>query len=325
MTKDLENQIVVEEEEVGHFRSPDHFAYPTFAKAARQRADNLQVSIRGTEDAARRRPNWRWKKCRPNMREGGGAQSSGHDDASQGVSPSTVSRQMIFILCRAMPMAWPDPARLSQATKTRPTGSSGRVFPFRNFLWLLLPQARITSLPFGDGAAPAPCRNGQSGMIFQPPLRASSIACFASAWPTPLPRSSSGTQGVIDDDQISAMSGNRSSRRYSPRPLSSSGRANRFLRGRYPSRHPFPFNALRVARRCYRMTAAFETGLANAKGNALSPKCYLLETGRGGRRKTKTAATGNSGAAVQPMALLGAFSGDIAGCVWCAGRPDRDR
>jgi len=45
MTNDLESQIVVEEKKSG-ISDPNHFAYPTFAKAARQRADNLQVSIK---------------------------------------------------------------------------------------------------------------------------------------------------------------------------------------------------------------------------------------------------------------------------------------
>lgn len=36
-------------------------------------------------------------------------------------------------------------------------------------------------------------KNGQSGMIFQPPARACSTACRARAWPTPRPRSASGT------------------------------------------------------------------------------------------------------------------------------------
>lgn len=45
MSKDLENQITVEEKKSG-ISDPNHFAYPTFAKAARQRADNLQISIR---------------------------------------------------------------------------------------------------------------------------------------------------------------------------------------------------------------------------------------------------------------------------------------
>ncbi|MFP5077289.1 flagellar export protein FliJ [Rhizobium sp. YIM 134829] len=45
MTKDLEQQIAFEEKKSG-ITDPAHFAYPTFAKAARQRADNLQVSIR---------------------------------------------------------------------------------------------------------------------------------------------------------------------------------------------------------------------------------------------------------------------------------------
>lgn len=45
MAKELEYQIGVEEKKSG-INDPNHFAYPTFAKAARQRADNLQVTIR---------------------------------------------------------------------------------------------------------------------------------------------------------------------------------------------------------------------------------------------------------------------------------------
>ncbi|MGX5664779.1 flagellar export protein FliJ [Rhizobium daejeonense] len=45
MAKELESQIAIEEKKTG-ISDPNHFAYPTFAKAARQRADNLQVSIR---------------------------------------------------------------------------------------------------------------------------------------------------------------------------------------------------------------------------------------------------------------------------------------
>ncbi|MCF6367655.1 flagellar export protein FliJ [Rhizobium halophilum] len=45
MAKELEYQIGLEEKKSG-ITDPNHFAYPTFAKAARQRADNLQVSIR---------------------------------------------------------------------------------------------------------------------------------------------------------------------------------------------------------------------------------------------------------------------------------------
>jgi hypothetical protein len=45
MTKELESQIGFEEKKSG-ITDPAHFAYPTFAKAARQRADNLQVSVR---------------------------------------------------------------------------------------------------------------------------------------------------------------------------------------------------------------------------------------------------------------------------------------
>lgn len=45
MAKDLENQIQYEEKKSG-IADPSHFAYSTFAKAARQRSDNLQVSIK---------------------------------------------------------------------------------------------------------------------------------------------------------------------------------------------------------------------------------------------------------------------------------------
>lgn len=45
MAAELEYQIGAEEKRSG-ITDPSHFAYPTFAKAARQRADNLQVSIR---------------------------------------------------------------------------------------------------------------------------------------------------------------------------------------------------------------------------------------------------------------------------------------
>lgn len=45
MSKELESQIAIEEKKSG-ISDPNHFAYPTFAKAARQRADNLLVSIR---------------------------------------------------------------------------------------------------------------------------------------------------------------------------------------------------------------------------------------------------------------------------------------
>ncbi len=45
MAAELEYQIAAEEKKAG-ITDPSHFAYPTFAKAARQRADNLQHSIR---------------------------------------------------------------------------------------------------------------------------------------------------------------------------------------------------------------------------------------------------------------------------------------
>jgi len=45
MAAELEYQIAAEEKKAG-ITDPTHFAYPTFAKAARQRANNLQESIR---------------------------------------------------------------------------------------------------------------------------------------------------------------------------------------------------------------------------------------------------------------------------------------
>ena len=43
MAKDLEEQIGIEQERSG-IRDASHFAYPTFAKAAMQRRDNLRAS-----------------------------------------------------------------------------------------------------------------------------------------------------------------------------------------------------------------------------------------------------------------------------------------
>jgi flagellar FliJ protein len=43
MAKDLEEQIAIEQERSG-IRDASHFAYPTFAKAAMQRRDNLRAS-----------------------------------------------------------------------------------------------------------------------------------------------------------------------------------------------------------------------------------------------------------------------------------------
>ena len=54
MAKELENQIAIEEKKSG-ISDPNHFAYPTFAKAAMTRRDNLMGSandLRGQLDAA---------------------------------------------------------------------------------------------------------------------------------------------------------------------------------------------------------------------------------------------------------------------------------
>lgn len=44
MARDLDDQIVAEQERSG-IRDVSHFAYPTFAKAAMQRRDNLAASV----------------------------------------------------------------------------------------------------------------------------------------------------------------------------------------------------------------------------------------------------------------------------------------
>lgn len=49
MAQELELQIRAEEQKAGIF-DVDHFAYPTFAKAARQRRDNLVESRAGLEE-----------------------------------------------------------------------------------------------------------------------------------------------------------------------------------------------------------------------------------------------------------------------------------
>ncbi len=45
MGSELERQILLEEEKSG-ISDTAHFAYPTFAKAARQRRENLKISVR---------------------------------------------------------------------------------------------------------------------------------------------------------------------------------------------------------------------------------------------------------------------------------------
>ena len=48
MAVDLDRQIAVEQERAG-VSDVNHYAYPTFAKAAMQRRDNLAVSVAGLE------------------------------------------------------------------------------------------------------------------------------------------------------------------------------------------------------------------------------------------------------------------------------------
>ncbi len=49
MKSDLDDQIAFEEKKAG-ISDVNHFAYPTFAKAARQRRDNLDGSVDGLKD-----------------------------------------------------------------------------------------------------------------------------------------------------------------------------------------------------------------------------------------------------------------------------------
>jgi len=48
MASDLDRQIAIEQERAG-VSDVNHYAYPTFAKAAIQRRDNLSVSVAGLE------------------------------------------------------------------------------------------------------------------------------------------------------------------------------------------------------------------------------------------------------------------------------------
>ncbi|MBO6816439.1 MAG: flagellar export protein FliJ [Rhizobiaceae bacterium] len=49
MHSDLQEQISIEEEKAG-ITDPAHFAYPTFAKAARSRQENLEGSMRDLKE-----------------------------------------------------------------------------------------------------------------------------------------------------------------------------------------------------------------------------------------------------------------------------------
>ena len=49
MGTDLDGQIAYEEKKAG-ISDPDHFAYPTFAKAARSRRENLVTSVRDLKE-----------------------------------------------------------------------------------------------------------------------------------------------------------------------------------------------------------------------------------------------------------------------------------
>ena len=90
MFNDLQAQIDIEEEKAG-ITDPSHFAYPTFAKAARQRQENLEGSIRDLKDkrvnaeAALEEADEELKKTqRLEQRDGGtGVLDDGVDDVAE--------------------------------------------------------------------------------------------------------------------------------------------------------------------------------------------------------------------------------------------------
>ncbi len=55
MAVDLDRQIAIEQERAG-VSDVNHYAYPTFAKAAIQRRNNLATSVTGSRGEARCRP-----------------------------------------------------------------------------------------------------------------------------------------------------------------------------------------------------------------------------------------------------------------------------
>ena len=66
MTVDLDREIAIEEKRAG-ISDPGHFAYPTYARAATARRDNLKSSI-AELPARSRTPKRRRKRRRPNCR-----------------------------------------------------------------------------------------------------------------------------------------------------------------------------------------------------------------------------------------------------------------
>ena len=60
MASDLDSQIAYEEKKAG-IDDINHFAYPTFAKAARLRRENLQTSVRICTISMQRQ-NWPYQK-----------------------------------------------------------------------------------------------------------------------------------------------------------------------------------------------------------------------------------------------------------------------
>ncbi|MEO0327451.1 MAG: flagellar export protein FliJ [Pseudomonadota bacterium] len=89
MHGDLQGQIEIEEQKSG-ITDSEHFAYPTFAKAARQRQENLDVSIRDLSDkrvnaeAALENAEEELKKAQKlDQRDGG---TGGYEDVTDNVT-----------------------------------------------------------------------------------------------------------------------------------------------------------------------------------------------------------------------------------------------
>ncbi|MEZ5870959.1 MAG: flagellar export protein FliJ [Nitratireductor sp.] len=89
MSDDLKAQIRIEEEKSG-IADVTHFAYPTFAKAARQRHENLLVSIRDLNDK-RQAAEDALSEAEEDLKK---AQALESRDGSTGVSDQVVDAQV---------------------------------------------------------------------------------------------------------------------------------------------------------------------------------------------------------------------------------------
>lgn len=96
MSNDLKAQIDVEEKKAG-ITDTSHFAYPTFAKAARARVDNLAVSIRDLQE--KREPAVEaLKEAEENLRkaEAKEARGGGATEITEPLVDQMVERRMMI-------------------------------------------------------------------------------------------------------------------------------------------------------------------------------------------------------------------------------------